>query len=171
LAAHRHRRRSLASIAAWCHGDEAAGLQPDDGPALVNVEAPRRLDVLAPAWDVRGPFDAILCANMLHIAPWACCAALMHGAARHLAPGGVLVAYGPFFVEGQPTAPGNLAFDADLRARDPEWGVRPLHAVATEAERAGLFLREGVAMPANNLTLIFDRVPVAADRSPPESTP
>ena len=148
---------ALASIAAWCYGDEVDLAQSDDTPPLVNVEPPRHLDVLATPWDVQGRFDAILCANMLHIAPWACCAALMRGAGRHLSPAGVLVTYGPYFVEGEPAAPGNIAFDADLRARDPGWGVRLLHEVAAEAQRAGLRLRERVAMPANNLTLVFDR--------------
>jgi SAM-dependent methyltransferase len=150
--------RSLASIGAWCFG-EVAGKQPDDAPPLVNVEPPRRLDVLAPAWNVEGRFDAIVCANMLHIAPWSCCGALMQGAARHLAPDGLLVTYGPYLVEGEASAPSNLAFDADLRARDPAWGVRWLHEVAGEAERAGLHLRERVAMPANNFTLVFERDP------------
>jgi len=149
--------QALASIAAWCFGDDAAGVQADDTPPLVNVEPPRRLDVLAPAWEVQGSFDAIVCANMLHIAPWACCAALMRGAARHLSPDGVLVTYGPYLVEGEATAASNLAFDADLRARDPAWGIRWLHEVEGEAARAGLRLRERVAMPANNFTLIFER--------------
>jgi len=149
--------RALASIAAWCFGDDAAGAQPDDTPPLVNVEPPRRLDVLAPSWQVQGGFDAIVCANMLHIAPWACCAALMRGAARHLARDGVLLTYGPYLVEGEATAASNLAFDADLRARDPAWGLRWLHEVEGEAGREGLRLRERVAMPANNFTLIFER--------------
>jgi hypothetical protein len=151
--------RTLPSIAAWCFGDDPPGETPDDAPALVNVEPPRRLDVLAPAWDVEGGFDAIVCANMLHIAPWACCGALMRGAARHLARNGLLLTYGPYLVDGEPTAPSNLAFDADLRARDSAWGVRRLDDVAAEAARAGLRLRERVAMPANNFTLVFEREP------------
>ena len=75
--------RSLASIAAWCFGSDEEGVQPDDTPPLANVEPPRRLDVLAPDWELQGSFDAILCANMLHIAPRACCAALMRGATRN----------------------------------------------------------------------------------------
>jgi hypothetical protein len=151
--------RSLASIAAWCFGDETEGALGDESPALVNVEPPRRLDVRETPWSVEGPFDALVCANMLHIAPWACCAALMQGAARHLAESGVLVTYGPYLVEGEPAAPGNLAFDADLRARDRAWGLRQLGDVAAEAARAGLRLRERVTMPANNLMLVFAREP------------
>jgi hypothetical protein len=151
--------RSLASIAAWCFGDEIEGAQCDESPALVNVEPPRRLDVLQAPWSIDRRFDAILCANMLHIAPWACCAALMQGAARHLVDTGRLVTYGPYIVEGEPVAPSNLAFDADLRARDPAWGLRTLGDVAAEAARAGLRLRERIAMPANNLMLVFTHEP------------
>jgi SAM-dependent methyltransferase len=135
--------RVLPSISAWCAG-------------LGNVAAPQLLDVLASHWPgAPDRVDAVFCANLLHIAPWSTCAALMQGAARHLAPQGRLLIYGPFFVDGEDAAPGNLAFDADLRARDPAWGVRRLAAVLAEALAAGLVLQERVAMPANNLMLVF----------------
>ena len=92
---------------------------------------------------------------MIHIAPWACCVGLMRGAGRHLAEDGVLVLYGPYRVGGAHTAPSNAAFDAELRARDPSWGVRDLEAVAEVAAAHGLALRERVAMPANNQILVF----------------
>lgn len=140
---------ALPGIAAWVR---QAG--------LTNVHPPLHLDVLAPQWPAQGPaftqqFDAIYCANMLHISPWATCAALMQGSARHLAPQGVLVTYGPYLEDDVPTAPGNLAFDQSLRARDPSWGIRRLADVETEARRAGLVLRQRHAMPANNLLLVF----------------
>ncbi|HEY6134482.1 MAG TPA: DUF938 domain-containing protein [Rubrivivax sp.] len=125
--------------------------------ALPNLLTPVRLDVMATPWPVRGPFDGIFCANLLHIAPWPTCAALMQGAALHLAPGGSLAVYGPFLVEGRPTAVGNVAFDADLRARNPAWGIRWLHDVEAQAGAAGLRLARQVPMPANNLMLVFDR--------------
>jgi hypothetical protein len=135
----------FASIAAWC-----AGL-PHVSPALT-------LDVLSPIWPgVPAEVDAIFCANLLHIAPWACTPALMHGAARHLAPGGLLVTYGPYLEDGVPTAPGNTAFDTDLRERNPDWGLRRLTDVAVQAKAAGLALRERVALPANNLLLVWGR--------------
>ena len=81
----------------------------------------------------------------------------MQGSARHLAPDGVLVTYGPYLEDGVPTAPGNLAFDQSLRARNPAWGIRRLEDVAHEAQRRGLALRERHAMPANNLLLVFAR--------------
>jgi hypothetical protein len=94
---------------------------------------------------------------MLHIAPWPACAALMRGAARHLADGGLLVTYGPYLEDGVPTAASNLEFDAWLRRRDPASGLRRREAVEAEAVAAGLALRERVAMPANNLMLLFER--------------
>lgn len=124
---------------------------------LANVLAPIHLDVLAPWPPDLGHFDALYCANMLHISPWATCAALMAGAAAHLVDGGWLVLYGPFIVDGEPTAPSNLAFDADLRQRDARWGLRTLAAVTRSAEDAGLSLEQRVAMPANNLLLALRR--------------
>jgi hypothetical protein len=94
---------------------------------------------------------------MLHIAPWPACACLMRGAARHLAPRGVLVTYGPYLEDDVPTAPTNLEFDAFLRARDPGSGLRRLADVRAEAGARGLALRERIAMPANNLMLVFAR--------------
>ena len=135
--------------------------------ALPNVRPPVRLDVLSPAWPAEGPefgpvFDAVYCANLLHITPWATCAALMRGSARCLAAGGVLVTYGPYLEEGTVTAPGNVAFDQSLRERNPAWGIRRLEAVRREAARAGLELRERQAMPANNLLLVFGRKAAAS---------
>ena len=130
---------------------------------LGNVRSPRRLDVLAARWPADGEpftercFDAVYCANMLHISPWATCAGLMQGSARHLAAGGKLVLYGPYLEDDVPTAPGNVAFDQGLRAQDPAWGIRRLEDVRSEAQRAGLELRERHAMPANNLLLTFIR--------------
>ena len=125
-----------------------------------NVRDPLSLDVLAAQWPAGGatftePFDAIYCANMLHIAPWATCAALLQGSSRHLAAGGVLITYGPYLEEDVATSPGNLAFDESLRAQNPAWGIRRLENVAQEARRAGLKLRERHAMPANNLLLVW----------------
>ena len=129
-----------------------------------NVRAPLRLDVLQSPWPAEGPafgapFNLIYCANMLHIAPWACCAGLMQGAARHLAAGGHLVTYGPYLEDSVPTAPGNLAFDASLRAQNPAWGIRRLEDVVAVAATAGLQLAAQHALPANNLLLVWARAP------------
>ena len=125
--------------------------------ALPNVRAPLRLDVVAPWPASLGRFDAVYCANMLHISPWATCGALMRGTANHLVDGGRLVLYGPFLVDGEPTAPSNLAFDADLRARHADWGVRRLADVVDEARSVGLTLQRRIDMPANNLLLTLRR--------------
>ena len=125
--------------------------------ALPHVRAPLRLDVLETPWPAAiGEVDAVFNANMLHISPWATCPALMAGAARCLTAGGRLVLYGPFIVDGEATAPGNLAFDVDLRASDATWGIRRLADVVEQARAVGLQLRERIAMPANNLMLVFD---------------
>ena len=141
---------ALASIQAWAGQVPSPGLQP----AL-------QLDVLQDPWPLPADtrFDALFCANMLHIAPWACCTALMRGAAQWLAPAGQLITYGPYLVQGEPVAAGNRAFDADLQARNPAWGIRWLHAVQAEAEATGLQLSQRLAMPANNQLLVFTRQP------------
>jgi hypothetical protein len=128
--------------------DAYAAEQPNMAPAL-------ELDVLQP-WPIAAA-AAVVCCNMIHIAPWACTPALMRGAAGVLGSGSPLVLYGPFHVDGRPTSDSNAAFDASLRARDPSWGVRDREAVVTQAEAAGLQLDEIVPMPANNQTLIFRR--------------
>lgn len=125
---------------------------------LPNVRPPLHLNVLAAPWPVpTHSVDALYCANMLHISPWPTCAALMQGAARCLGTDGWLVLYGPYLVDGEPTAPSNLAFDADLRSRNPAWGLRRLADVIDEASAVGLALDRRVAMPANNLLLVFRR--------------
>ena len=134
---------AFGSIAYWC-----------DQAGVANVAAPLLLNVLD-SWPLHPPFDAIYCANMLHISPWATCAALMRGAAQYLAPHGLLITYGPYLENGVPTSLGNLDFDADLRQSDQSWGIRPLDAVVQQAALAGLELQERVAMPANNLLLVF----------------
>lgn len=136
---------ALASIDAWCDG-------------LATVPPALQLDVLELPQVLAGaPFNAVYCANLLHIAPWPTCAALLQLAAIHLTPDGVLVLYGPYFENDVPASPGNLAFDADLRGRNPAWGVRRLADVAQQAQAAGFALRERLPMPANNLLLVWCR--------------
>lgn len=140
---------ALPSIRAWA-ADKGSG----------NLLAPLQLDVLAPRWPVKpAAFDGIYCANMLHIAPWATCAALMQGADRHLTRQGLLITYGPYLEDSVPTSAGNLAFDESLRRENAAWGIRRREDVEQEAQRAGLVLRERHAMPANNLLLVWGREP------------
>ncbi|WP_028228321.1 DUF938 domain-containing protein [Paraburkholderia ferrariae] len=135
--------RARASIEAW---RAQAG--------LANLRAPLELDVLREPWPIEA-FDALVCINMIHIAPWEAAVALMHGAGARLPAGGVLATYGPYRRGGAHTAPGNEAFDADLRARDPAWGVRDMEAVEALAHAQGLVCEARVPMPANNFTLVF----------------
>lgn len=123
---------------------------------VANVLPPSALDAAADDWPVDRA-EAVLCINMIHIAPWAATEGLMRGAARVLPEGGLLFLYGPFREGGRHAAPSNADFDADLRLRDPAWGVRDLEAVTRAAEACGLRPEARIAMPANNLSLIFRR--------------
>jgi len=142
--------RARASIAAWrAH------------TGLANLREPLDLDVRREPWPVDA-VDAIVCINMIHIAPWEAAVALMKGAGARLAAGGALVLYGPYRRGGAHTAPSNEAFDADLRARDPSWGVRDLEAVEALAQAEGLVCEAVVPMPANNFSVVFRKQPAAA---------
>jgi hypothetical protein len=123
---------------------------------LSNVRTPLRLDVLASDWPVTGA-NAIVCINMIHVAPWSATKGLLEGAARLLQAGSPLFLYGPFKRRGRHTAPSNEAFDASLRARNPEWGVRDLDDVELCAREHGLPPVDVIEMPANNLVVIFER--------------
>jgi SAM-dependent methyltransferase len=124
--------------------------------ALPNLDAPIALDVMNDDWGI-GEVAAIVCINMIHISPWEAAQALLRGAGERLRAGGVLVLYGPYRRHGAHTAPSNEAFDAQLRERDPRWGVRDLEAVQSLAEANGFTLAEIVEMPANNLSVIFTK--------------
>jgi Protein of unknown function (DUF938) len=123
---------------------------------LSNVRAPLDLDVCRQPWPIKAA-DAVVCINMVHIAPWPATTALMAGAARLLPAAGALVLYGPFRCDGRHTAPSNVAFDRSLRSSNPDWGIRDLEAVSREASRSGLELQDVAAMPANNLCVVFRR--------------
>jgi SAM-dependent methyltransferase len=123
---------------------------------LTNVAPPLALDVSAAVWPVTGTFDAVLCINMIHISPWSATHALMRGAARHLPSQGRLILYGPYLVAGSAVS-SNLEFDASLKLRNPEWGLRELDDVTRVAATHGLHRQQVVPMPANNLTVVFVR--------------
>ena len=123
---------------------------------LANVRNAIELDARADAWPVARA-DAVLCINMIHIAPWEAAVGLMSGAARLLPEGGLLFLYGPYHRNGQPTAPGNETFDRSLRQQDPSWGVRNLEDVTALAARHKFAAPDIVEMPANNLSLSFRR--------------
>lgn len=145
-----HLDAHLQSINAW---------RRDCG--LSNIMEPQRSDLSDPAWASKfdpDRFLAIVCINVLHIAPWHVSENLIGGAARLLRADGRLFVYGPFKRDGQHTAPSNAAFDASLRASNPDWGVRDASDLGRLAERSGLKLSESVEMPANNFTLVFERL-------------
>ena len=131
------------SIAAW---------RADAG--LPNLRTPLDLDACRPAWPIAHA-DAVVAINLTHIAPWRATLGLLRGAARWLAPGAPLVVYGPFRQLDRPLAPSNAAFDGDLKARNPEWGLRLVEEIADEGDELGLRLEEVAEMPANNLMLVF----------------
>ncbi len=133
----------LASIAAW--SAEAA---------LANILPPVQLDASAPVWPVTN-VDAILCINMVHIAPWSATVGLMAGSGRVLPRDGLLYLYGPYREHGVPTAPSNEDFDLSLKSRNPDWGLRSLEDVTALASEHGLIREARISMQANNLSLVF----------------
>jgi hypothetical protein len=136
---------ALASIEAW---RATVG--------LANVREAIAIDSAAPDWPIERA-DAVLSINMVHISPWASALGLIAGSARVLAAGAPLILYGPWLKDDIPTAPSNLAFDADLKRRDPRWGLRRVEEFAATAAGEGLDLVETRPMPANNLMLLFNR--------------
>lgn len=135
---------ALASIAAW-----------RDHAGLPNLRPPLTLDASQPeTWPVQVA-QAMVNINMIHISPWAATEGLMRGAGRVLPVGGVLFLYGPYLERDVVTAESNLAFDQSLKSRNPAWGLRHLDTVVALAAEHGLGLERRIAMPANNLSLVF----------------
>ena len=141
-----------ASVTAW-----SRRLAPPDG--LANLRKPRAIAAGAPDWGIADDDRARLCAvvniNMIHVTPWETACGIVAGAGRLLTTGSVLYLYGPYKRDGRHTAPSNEAFDASLRGRNPEWGIRDVADIAALAEQHGMGLERTVEMPANNLSLIF----------------
>jgi len=125
--------------------------------SLANLNAPIALDVRSAPWPVPDSLAAIVCINMIHIAPWAAAVALFQGAGERLTADGVLFLYGPYKRDGAHTAPSNEAFDEQLRATNPAWGIRNMEDVVQLGRAADLWMEEAVPMPANNFCLIFRR--------------
>jgi cyclopropane fatty-acyl-phospholipid synthase-like methyltransferase len=138
-------RNILPSIDAW---RVAEGLE--------NVQPPKCLDVLASPWPVERA-DAVVNINMIHVSPWEVCEALLRGTSHVLPSGGILYMYGPYMRGGRYTAPSNAEFDQTIRAMNSSWGVRNLEDVQATAQTYELELQEIVAMPANNLSVIYRR--------------
>ncbi|NJL09718.1 MAG: DUF938 domain-containing protein [Calothrix sp. SM1_7_51] len=149
------------SITAWKENSQIENLYP-----------PIEIDVRLEKWSVEqdasskwsgfddlktSPITAIVNINMIHISPWSSCLGLMAGTGRILPSGGILYMYGPYKLNGQHTAPSNQAFDESLRMQNPEWGVRDLDDVVNVAKAQNLQLINIYEMPANNLSVVFQR--------------
>lgn len=124
---------------------------------LANVNPPIDLEVTRLPWPVQTAVDAVVCINLIHVAPWSATLKLFEGARALLPTQHVLLLYGPYSRFGSHTSESNAQFDSDLRAHNSEWGLRDLEAVSEVAARAGFALAEIVEMPANNFSLVFTR--------------
>ena len=136
---------ALSSIAAW-----------RSESALPNLRTPIVIDASAVDWPIERA-DAVVNINMAHISPWAASLGLIAGAARILPNAGSLILYGPWLKNDVETVPSNLAFDADLKRRDPHWGLRRVEDFAAAASKHGFEFIDYRRMPANNLMLLFRR--------------
>lgn len=145
--------QALASIGAWIAESGAANIHP-----------PLDLDVMSPGWAdaVQSPVDAMFAINLIHISPWAAAEGLMRGAGQLLRDGGFLFLYGPYRRDGRQTAESNVRFEEWLKGLSPEYGVRDLADIASEAGKNGLALEETIDMPANNFSLILRKTTQAA---------
>lgn len=138
-----------ASVALWTREER-----------LANVNVPLELDVCRFPWPLARA-DAIVCINMIHVAPWAAAQGLFRGAGKVLSAGGIVFLYGPYRRFGRHTALSNKAFDAQLRAQDPGWGLRDMEEIGRIAGKEGIDLVATIEMPANNFSLVL-RKSVAA---------
>ncbi len=136
----------VASIQAWV---KEAG--------VTNVETALLLDACQPGWPLES-VEAVLCVNVIHIAPWEVCQSLMRESGRLLAPGAPLILYGAMQLEGRHVSQSNVEFDRGLRAQDPRWGVRDLEQVDEAASCHGLQRDELIKMPANNFVVVYRRI-------------
>jgi Protein of unknown function (DUF938) len=149
---------ALDSIRAWQHHQSAERLLPAIALDMSQADWLHTVQTAIASLTSEGvPLCAIVNINMIHISPWSATLGLIAGAGVLLPVGGVLYLYGPYLQNGVPTAPSNQAFDMSLRSRNPEWGIRQLEDVVAVAAEHDLHLRNTIAMPANNLSVIFER--------------
>lgn len=143
----------LASIEVWRDDCGCRNLMP---PVALNAAA-FDWPLGRPGYPPDGDLAAMLCINVVHIAPWAVAEGVLRAAGRFLAPDGCLILYGAYTRDGAHTAPSNAAFDAALKAQDPAWGVRDMADIAALADSNGLEIAETIAMPSNNFCLVLRR--------------
>lgn len=159
---------ALASLAAWRAETALPNLRPpfvlnaaadawpiDRADAVVSIKMPSDSCDGGEIAKNSGSYAAVVCINMVHISPWSAALGLLDGSAKALERGGVLVLYGPWLKADIPAAASNVAFDLDIRARDPQWGLRSVEDFEVEAIKRGFELEQVRTMPANNLMLLF----------------
>ena len=140
-----------ASIDAWIRHQ----VLTDVMPAALKLDVEERPWPLPPT--IRSTLKAVVCINLLHISPASCTDALLEESALLLPSGASLIIYGPFMLNGAHTSASNAAFDQSLRERNGEWGLRDVNAITSIAANTGLQIDDVIPMPANNLTIVFNR--------------
>ena len=140
-----------ASINAWIQHQGLSQVMP----AALNLDVEHRPWPLPQ--NLQGAVKAVVCINLLHISPASCTDAVLEESALLLPSGAHLIIYGPFRRNGAHTSASNAAFDQSLRERNHQWGLRELNQVTAIAAKAGFNNENVFSMPANNLTLVFQR--------------
>ena len=155
-----HFAKALSSLT-WQPSDADADLRKSIGlrieqEHLANANTPLDLDVTRLPWPIQAA-EAVVCINLIHVAPWSATQALFDGARALLPVRHVLFLYGPYRRFGRHTSESHEQFDSALRAHNTEWGLRDLEAVSEVALAREFVLAEVVEMPANNFSLVFKR--------------
>lgn len=121
---------------------------------LSNVRDPWLLEVRSRAWG-HGVVDGVLCIDLLHVTTWSCAEGLFDGARKHLCSGAPLVLHGQFRQSGGFRSSRAAEYDAMLRERNPDWGLRDLEAVAALGTARGLLVEQVIDMPRDSLCVVF----------------
>ena len=128
----------------------------------LKMPAPLKIDVNKRPWPI--PFElkkslqGIISINMIHIAPWKCTKSLFKEAGKILKYNQFLMLYGPFKIKNKHISKSNDLFDESLKIKNNDWGVRNLEEVNKEAIINGFNQQELILMPANNITLIYNKI-------------
>jgi len=130
---------------------------------LSNILPPIQLDVMYEKWGTweasTNALAAIICTNLVHIAPWDVAVGLFEGAGKTLQNGGFLFLYGPFkFCPGEAHPESNAIFDKKLKELDPNFGLRNVEDLDVLGKSNGLIRRHTYEMPANNHMLLYEKV-------------
>lgn len=123
---------------------------------LSNVREPLLLEVRQKSWG-NGLLDAVVAINLVHVTSWSVCEGLFDGSRRHLKPHGVLFVHGPFKQAGGFTSRENAQLDAQLRERNPDWGLRDLEAVVALGSARGMQVEQVVDMPDAQIGIVLRR--------------